>query len=70
MNYIVYTPAVQLQANNFNGRQNKRANRRALAGMSGSNMVAGMGAGAYDHDTACKEAMKALRKELKQRGKI
>jgi hypothetical protein len=29
-----------------------------------------MDAGAYDHDTACKEALKALRKELKQRGKI
>jgi hypothetical protein len=70
MNYIVLHPAVQLQANNFNGRQNKRANRRALAQMDGSKMIAGFHAGAYDHDTACKEALKALRKELKERGKI
>jgi hypothetical protein len=70
MNYIVYIPAVQLQADRFNGRQNKRANRRALAQMDGSNMVAGFHTGAYDHETACKEAMKALRKELKERSKI
>jgi hypothetical protein len=70
MNYIVLHPAVQLQADRFNGVSNKRANRRALAQMDGSKMIAGFHAGAYDHDTACKEALKALRKELKERGKI
>ena len=70
MNYIVYIPAVQIQANNFNGRHNKSENRRVLAQMDGSNMIAGMESGAYDRETACKEALKALRKELKERGKI
>lgn len=70
MNYIVYIPAVQIQANNFNGRHNKSANRRALAEIDGSNMIAGMESGAYDRETACKQALKALRKELKERGKI
>lgn len=70
MNYIVYIPAVQIQVNNFNGRNNKSENRRALAEMDGSNMIAGMEAGAYDRETAYKEALKTLRKELKERGKI
>jgi hypothetical protein len=33
-------------------------------------MIAGFHAGAYDYKTACRQALKALRKELKQRGKI
>lgn len=70
MNYIVYIPAVQMSANNFSGVSNKAQIRRALKEMDGSRMIAGMEAGAYDHETACKEAMKALRKELKERGKI
>jgi hypothetical protein len=70
MNYIIYIPAVQTTANNFNGVTNKAQIRRALAKMDGSRMIAGMEAGAYDYKTACKKAMRALRKELKERGKI